>query len=137
MNNVVKYFLLIVLPATLLLLVSCEDTSTNTITDINKIVFPDSNISYNRTIQPLFNIGCATDGCHDVKTKASNLDLSTYQGIQQRFYDVVIVRDTSKSRLIWYIDGRLVSAQWHRPLNPNQIRGFKKWIMEGATDTIK
>ena len=139
MNNAVKYIFLIVLPVILVLFVSCEDTSTNTISDIDKIVFPESNISYNRIIQPLFNIGCATDGCHDVKTKASNLDLSAYVGIKQRFYDVVIVRDTSASRLIWSIEGRVGSAPMppQRPLTANQIRGFKKWIMEGATDTIK
>ncbi|MFA5832885.1 MAG: hypothetical protein WDA22_05330 [Bacteroidota bacterium] len=118
-------------------LLACEDASTNTISDINKIVFPDSKINYYKTIQPLFNIGCAVNGCHDVQTKESNLDLSDYLGIKQRFYDVVIVRDTVASRLIWYIDGRMASAQWHRPLNSNQVRGFKQWILEGATDTIK
>jgi hypothetical protein len=123
--------------AAALFLPACEDSSTNTVNDINKIVFPDSKISYYKTIQPLFNIGCAVTGCHDVQTKASSLDLSDYVGIKQRFYDVMIVRDTVASRLIWYIDGRLVSAQWHRPLNVNQIRGFKHWIMEGATDTIR
>lgn len=108
----------------------------NSVSDIEKIVFPDSKISYYRTIQPLFNIGCAVTECHDTHTKASNLDLSDYIGIKQRFYDVVRVRDTVNSRLIWYMDGRLISSQYHRPLNPNQIKGFKKWIMEGATDTI-
>lgn len=115
---------------------SCKDTVAGSVSNIDKITFPDSKISYKRTIQPLFNIGCAINGCHDLATKSSNLDLSDYVGIKQRFYDVVIVRDTVKSRLIWYIDGRLTSSQWHRLLNVNQIKGFKKWIMEGATDTI-
>ena len=116
------------------LMTACNDTSTNTVNDINKIVFPASKISYNATIQPLFNIGCALSDCHNTATKASNLDLSDYVGIKQRFYDVVIVKDTVSSRLIWYIDGRLISSQWHRPLNANQIRGFKQWILEDATD---
>lgn len=119
--------------------ISCEDTTTNSVSNIDKIVFPESNISYYRTIQPLFNIGCAIDGCHDVKTKASNLDLSDYLGLKQRFYDVVIVRDTSKSRLIWSIEGQFGTAAMppQRSLTANQVRGFKKWIMEGATDTIR
>ncbi len=118
---------------------SCEDTTTNSISNIDKIVFPESNISYYKTIQPLFNIGCATEGCHDLKTKASNLDLSDYLGLKQRFYDVVIVKDTSKSRLIWSIEGQYGTAPMppQRSLTVNQIRGFKKWIMEGATDTIR
>lgn len=132
-----KNLFIIALIGAAVFLLSCEDSSTNTISDINTIVFPDSKINYYKTIQPLFNIGCAVSGCHDLQTKESNLDLSDYLGIKQRFYDVVIVRDTVASRLVWYIDGRMSSAQWHRPLNSNQVRGFKKWIMEGATDTIK
>ncbi|MDP1678173.1 MAG: hypothetical protein Q8L88_15055 [Bacteroidota bacterium] len=116
--------------------ISCEDTITNSISNIDKIVFPESNIDYYKTIQPLFNIGCAIDGCHDVKTKASDLDLSSYESLMLRPL-VVLVQDTISSRLIWYIDGRLISTQWHRPLNSNQVHGFKIWIMEGATDTIK
>lgn len=136
MNRAGKFVYPVLLPLTLLLIASCEDSSTNNITDINTIVFPAANISYNKKIQPLFNIGCAVNGCHTAAEKASNLDLSDYLGIRQRFYDVVIVRDTIGSRLVWYVDGRSGSAQWHRPLNPNQVLGFKKWIMEGATDTI-
>ena len=116
---------------------SCEDL-TKPDDSLDKIVFPDKLISYNRHIQPVFNIACATAGCHDVGTKASNLDLTDYQGIKQRFYDVVIPGDTALSRLIWNIEGRPGSAPMppQRSLNMNQIRGFKQWIVEGATDTI-
>jgi len=136
-----KRFIILIfsIPVMVAMFISCEDTTTNSISNIDKIIFPESNISYYRTIQPLFNIGCAIDGCHDVKTKAGNLDLSDYLGLKQRFYDVVIVRDTSKSRLIWSIEGQLGTAPMppQRSLTANQIRGFKKWIMEGATDTIR
>lgn len=118
-------------------LTSCKDTSTDSITKIDDVVFPVSGINYYKTIQPLFNVGCAVNDCHTTKAKAGNLDLSDYLGLRQRFYDVVVVRDTVNSKLIWYIDGRQPSAQWHRPLNPNQVKGFKTWIMEGATDTIR
>ncbi|NUN70097.1 MAG: hypothetical protein HUU02_10350 [Bacteroidetes bacterium] len=130
----------LVLTGALMVLASagCEDTSTNSISDINAIVFPEKGVSYNRTIQPLLNIGCATSGCHDVKTKSGNLDLSDYLGFRQRFYDVVIKGDTINSRLIWSLEGRLnaVPMPPQKPLNANQIRGFKQWILEGATDTI-
>lgn len=116
----------------------CEDTTSGSISDINSIVFPASGVSYNRTIQPLLNIGCATSGCHDVKTKSGNLDLSDYLGFRQRFYDVVIKGDTLNSRLIWNLEGRVNAAPMppQKSLNANQIRGFKQWILEGATDTI-
>ncbi|MCK9410213.1 MAG: hypothetical protein M0R68_13885 [Bacteroidetes bacterium] len=111
----------------------CKDTTAGTVTNIDAIVFPASKVSYNTTIQPLFNIGCAMDDCHSAKSKKGNLDLSDYYGLKQRSYDVVIAYDTLGSKLIWYIDGRQPSAQWHRPLNPNHVQGFKTWIMEGAT----
>jgi hypothetical protein len=122
-----------------LIMTGCEDSSTDTITDINSIVFPSSGVSYNKTIQPLLNIGCATSGCHDVKTRSGNLDLSDYLGFRQRFYDVVVAGDTLNSRLIWNLEGRVGTAPMppSRPLNANQIRGFKQWILEGATDTIR
>lgn len=116
---------------------SCSDSS-NPVSKIEDIVFPEKNISYYRTIQPLFNIACTSSGCHDVASKAGNLDLTDYSGIKQRFYDVVIPRDTSLSRLIWNLEGRPGSSPMPptRPLTSNQLRGFKQWIMEGATDTI-
>lgn len=137
MNDAVRHGAVFIALSLMVLIAACKDTVAGTVTDLDKIEFPESKVSYNRTIQPLFNIGCAVNGCHDQTTKSSNLDLSDYIGIKQRFYDVVIVRDTVKSRLIWYIDGRLTSSQWHRPLNLNQVKGFKRWIMEGATDTIR
>ncbi len=116
---------------------SCK-SSTAPITKLSDIVFPDSDISYNRTIQPLFNIACATPGCHDAQTEAKNLDLTSYAALRLRFYDVVIPHDTINSRLVWSIEGRLGSVPMppSAALLPNQIRGLKKWIMEGATDTI-
>ncbi len=113
---------------------SCEDTTGNSISNIDKIVFPESNVDYNSTIQPLFNIGCINEGCHDVRTKASDLDLTSYESLMQRSYDVVIAKDTAKSRLIWRIEGQLGVNPMppQRSLTANQIRGFKIWIMEGA-----
>lgn len=129
---------LVFLIAGMILFSSCKDDS-NPVSKIEDVVFPETNISYYRHIQPLFNIACATSGCHDIQTKASNLDLSDYSGIKQRFYDVVIPGDTILSRLIWSIEGQAQVAAMppQGTLTRNQIRGFKQWIMEGATDTIR
>lgn len=129
---------IVLIVAGMLLVSSCKDDS-NPVSKIEDIVFPETDISYYRHIQPLFNIACATSGCHDLQTKASNLDLSDYSGIKQRFYDVVIPGDTALSRLIWSIEGQSQSVPMppQRSLTMNQIRGFKRWIMEGATDTIR
>lgn len=137
-SSIRKRLLLLSIVMIPIIVFSCKDDS-NPVSKIEDIIFPSSTISYYRHIQPLFNIACANSGCHDVKTKASNLDLSDYTGIKQRFYDVVIPRDTVLSRLIWSIEGRPEAARMppQGTLTLNQIRGFKQWIMEGATDTIR
>ena len=120
----------------LLGIASCKDSS-NPINKVDEIVFPDSNISYEKQIQPLFNIGCATASCHETATEQNkNLDLTSYSGLMRNF-GVVVSRDTSNSRLVWNIEGRPGSTLMppSKPLLSNQIRGIRKWIMEGAKDT--
>ena len=138
MKNIFEITLWIALPFSLAVISSCKDDS-NPVNKIEDIVFPEKNISYYRTIQPLFNIGCATDGCHDTKTKAGNLELSDYYGIRYGKPGVVTPYDTLTSRLIWSIEGSNGSFPMppQRLLTRNQIAGFKQWIMEGATDTLR
>jgi hypothetical protein len=115
---------------------SCRDTS-NPITKIDEIVFPDSNISYEKQVQPLFNVGCANATCHDRATEENkNLNLLSFEGVRANF-GVVIAGDTLNSRLIWSIEGRpgTVPMPPLKPLSQNQIRGLKIWILEGARDT--
>jgi hypothetical protein len=117
-------------------LVSCRDTS-NPVTKIDDIVFPDSNISYDRQVQPLFNVGCALAACHDRATDQNkNLDLTSFAGVWANF-GVVVAGDTSNSRLVWSIEGRpgTVPMPPSKPLTQNQIRGLKRWIFEGAKET--
>jgi hypothetical protein len=116
----------------MLVVMSCHDQKPS------EIVFPASGISYNRTVQPLFNLACNSSGCHEAATAAGGLDLSTYYGTRYSKSGVVIPYDTVSSRLIWSIEGRL-GTQPMPPggvLTTNQIQGLRKWIMEGATDSI-
>jgi hypothetical protein len=115
---------------------SCKNSS-NPVHNLDDIVFPDTGISYERQVQPLFNIGCAINGCHDATTKVNNLDLSDYYGTLYSKYGVVIPKDTTNSRLIWSIEGKNNATPMppYRSLNLNQINGLKRWILEGAKDT--
>jgi hypothetical protein len=122
-----------------LMLNACKDSS-NPITKPSDVVFPEKNISYNRHVQPLFNVACATTDCHDRQTRQSNVDLASYAGLKGSPYGIVIAKDTALSKLIWCIEGRPGSFPMPPPplpsLNTNQIQGLKCWIYEGATDTI-
>lgn len=119
------------------LLGSCKGD--NTVNSLDDIVFPDSKISYDRTVQPLFNIACSYTSCHDSRTAAGSLDLTSYSGVLQRSYDVFIPHDTTLSHLVWRIEGKygLPPMPPTRALTENQRRGLKQWIIEGATDTIR
>ncbi len=130
-----KIFLFLVLS---IFFFSCNDDE-NTINKIDDIIFPSSNISYYRHIQPLFDIGCAIQGCHDNTTKANGLELSSYYNVRYGKLGVVIPNDTINSRLLQRLEGRngLPPMPPSRALNANQLQGFRQWIMEGATDTIK
>ena len=117
-------FLLALLPA-------CEDDTSN---DVNDIVFPPSNVSYGKSVEPLFLRACALPGCHTADTRAGNLSLESYQ---DAFDDVgvIIPGDTLNSRLVWRIEGRGGGERMpllKPPLNANQINGLKRWILEGA-----
>jgi hypothetical protein len=113
--------------------IGCKDTIESP--DLDKIVFPSSNISYGNHVEPLFLNGCAFSGCHDSETKADGLSLETYQEALSTKPGTIIGRDTINSRLIWRIEGKFGLARMplDRPaLNSNQIAGLKKWILEGA-----
>lgn len=127
----------VVIVSAVLLDLSCSD-STNPVSKIEDVVFPAKNISYYRTIQPLFDIACATSGCHNSETQADGLDLTSFSLARYSKPLVIIPKDTTQSRLIWSIEGKPGSYPMppSRSLTLNQITGFKQWILEGATDTI-
>ena len=139
----------IALLASILLVVigfsACRDTS-NPVTKLEDIVFPDSNISYAKQVQPLFYAACATAACHDNARKGTaenggndNLDLTLYSGLFKADNTIITPPDTSNSILVWCIEWRPIVNIFPMPptkqLSQNQIRGIKKWISEGAKDT--
>ncbi len=117
----------------LFVLSSCKDTS-NSVSPIGDIVFPAMGISYEKLVQPLFNIGCATTSCHDSQDQTLNL---TSYGLWKLDPGVINAGDTTNSRFVWCIEAKPGSPPMPpaRPLVQNQIQGLKQWIHEGAKDT--
>jgi hypothetical protein len=117
-------------------IMSCKDEGTSTGT--GDIVFPDSNISYGRHVQPLFDRGCAFSGCHGADTYPERgYSLDTYQNARARA-GVIIPYDPSGSLLIQAVEGRAPNVRKMppntTPLNQNQINGLRRWILEGAVN---
>jgi hypothetical protein len=104
--------------------------------DINKIVFPDSNVSYSKHVEPLFLSVCAIPGgCHAGDEPAAGVNLETYNDAISKV-GIILRGDPENSRLIWAIEGRDPNVPRMPldlpPLNANQIKGLKTWIKEGA-----
>ena len=109
----------------------CKDTVTNS--DIDKVVIPDSNISYSKYIQPLFNVKCIS--CHGNGSTEGGVDLTSC-GQATADPSIVFPGEPENSKLVWAIEGNPVTTPMppigYPPLNQNQINGIKTWIKEGA-----
>ncbi len=99
-----------------------------------QIIFPNSNVSYTKQVQPLFDQDCSYYGCHDDQTAAGNVDLTSYTNLFSGQVGVVIPKDTVSSILIQVVEGKgyIMPPPPVPKLNSNQIHGLKIWIMEGA-----
>ncbi len=108
---------------------SCSDSL---VSDPDDIVFPDTNISYLRHVQPLFNLSCTLSGCHDRETAASNVNLSSYFDTMLR-PGLVIPGNPEASLLVQIFDGRIPHiASFQARVNDNHRRGITQWVREGA-----
>ena len=116
-----------------LLLLSCKDQTTQNHT--SNIVFPDSNVSFSKYVEPLFQETCLGGGCHGGSQPAANLDLETdmWHSLIDYTPQIVLVRNGNNSPLVKYLDGRLAPQMPLRsqPLTTNQINGVKKWSLRG------
>lgn len=108
---------------------ACND---DTVTNPDDIVFPAKDVSYAAHVQPIFNLRCATAGCHDDQSRAGELSLTSYVQLTAR-PGIVVAGNSKASVLAQKIDGRLPHINFVPVvLNQNQIDGIKRWIDEGA-----
>jgi hypothetical protein len=113
----------------------CDSTVAD---EIDSRIIPSSNVSYSQHLQPVFNIKCAVEGCHDVESRAGSLSLTSWSATTA---DITIVfpGEPKTSRLVWSIDPDYGSTTPMPPidsgiptLTDNQIEGIITWITEGA-----
>ena len=114
---------------------TCKDEVTGG--DGSSIVFPDSNVSYNDHVEPLFLSTCAIPGgCHAGDNPAGDLSLETYNDLSITIYRTYIPGDPDNSRLVRAIEGTEPGIPrmplGRPPLNNNQVKGIRTWIKEGA-----
>ncbi|MBS4027475.1 MAG: hypothetical protein KGZ58_02465 [Ignavibacteriales bacterium] len=109
------------------------------VTDDNpkNIVFPDSNVSFEQHVQPLFHRQCNTSGCHDRGTHdLRGFDLESYQGFMSATVQrqIVFSGAPDNSPLIQRVEGTIGRRMPlnRTPLNQNQLKGLRSWVADSA-----
>ena len=112
----------------------CKDSVTAA--NIDNRVMPQSNISFNVDLEPVFQLKCIGSGCHDDGSIAGGLSLTTC--VSAKSDPGAIAPFSSKtSRLVWAEEGQagiqpMPPVGVNKPFTSEQDRGLKKWIDEGA-----
>jgi len=85
--------------------------------------------SYFRDVRPLLQRSC--QGCHQPNLKSSNLDLTTYQGLQAGGQ-----RGPAAGLLVQFLTGAMKPQMplGMPPLAPEQIELVRSWVAAGAAD---
>ena len=133
--QILKNILPLLLLLYLISLAGCKDTVAGN-EDIDSIIIPNSNVSFSKYIFPVFNVKCATAGCHDDGSRAGDLSLTSWANATID-PSIIFPGKPDNSKLVWTIEGQAGIAPmppigFVRPLTPNQIKGIKIWISEGA-----
>jgi hypothetical protein len=131
----IYFYLLLFTAAGMVIYSGCDST---TVEAVDSKTIPSSNVSYVNHIQPVLNVKCAVEGCHDVEYRAGGLSLTTWTATTSD-PTVVFPGDPNTSKLVWAIDSKSGTTTPMPPINSgipaltsNQIQGIKTWIKEGA-----
>ncbi|MCX7937209.1 MAG: hypothetical protein N2971_05825 [Chlorobi bacterium] len=93
------------------------------------IVFPDSNVSYSRHVEPFLRLTCTFSGCHSASDR---IPLDSYVALFQT-PGLVIVGHPERSRLNQVLDGQLAHPPvFQHRITDNHRRGMAQWVREGA-----
>ena len=118
-----KIIYIVVLIISGIFISACDDTTTN----IDNEEIPDSNVSFSKHIQPIFNVKCV--GCHGVGSTEGEVDLTTWTGT----IAVVFPGEPDNSRLVWVIElNPGIPHPLFTYLTERQVKGVRTWIQEGA-----
>lgn len=112
-----------------LLYSGCDD---DLIDSPDQIVFPDTNVSYLRHVQPLFNVSCNFSGCHSLESRAGDLALISHFDVTLK-PGMVIAGEPDRSLLVQIVRGTSPHpASFQARVNQNHKDGIAQWVLEGA-----
>ena len=113
-----------------LIIASCDTGPTRP----GDVVFPDSNVSYSRHVQLLFDVGCNFSGCHNGTDRAGTLSLTSYFDLINK-PGVVVPGDSARSLLVQVVRERQPHTfSISGIVTDHQARGVAVWVEEGASN---
>ncbi|GBD06451.1 hypothetical protein HRbin21_00243 [bacterium HR21] len=96
------------------------------------VVFPDSNVSFRRHVQPFLRTSCAQIGCHSTQSRAGGVAMEEYAQLWER-PGLIVPGEPDQSVLQQILERRLPHQPDPSQLSTeNQRRGVRRWIAEGA-----
>lgn len=122
------------LTALIILIQSCDDTLVTN--DIDQRYIPDSNVSYSANLMPVFQLKCATSGCHNSESLAAGINMLDWNSFTIEPY--IIRGEPDISTMVLMVEGSIQPTMpppnyaSSIPFTADQIRGLKVWIKEGA-----
>ena len=131
--NKLQYLNVLIFIVSAFLFISCKDTITGD--QIDSVVIPSSNVSYQKYIQPVFNVKCIN--CHGNGAVDGGVNLTTWSNTTAD-PSVVFPGNPDNSSLVWSVQGRAGVSPMppldspYKPLTANQVNGVITWIKEGA-----
>jgi len=113
----------------LFIIAGCDDTLTS------DIEIPLEDVSYSKSIQPIFNLKCATSGCHSSSHMAGGYSMQSWSETNTIPY--ILEGDSENSKLYLIISGKIPPTMppinsSKLPLTDRERDGIKTWIDEGA-----
>ena len=106
----------------------------NLINNLDQVVFPDKNVSYQNHVQPFILLACAYQGCHSDETMAGGRSMTTYTALFETMnIGLINPGNPDGSVLIQMLEGKLPHnpyVYWN--VNDNHKKGMRQWIQEGA-----
>ncbi|TAE25389.1 MAG: hypothetical protein EAZ92_12300 [Candidatus Kapaibacterium sp.] len=114
---------------------ACSDTEI--ITRPEQVVFPSSQVTYQRHVKNFMAVTCAFPGCHSNASRAGGVILDAYFDMLYFSPGVVTPRNPDQSRIVQVIDPRfqlyaLHPISFQGRITQNHVSGIRTWIQEGA-----
>src|SRR5207244_13035882 len=105
-----KHFSTLALPPLLaLFLLTAIHCGTNDVTTPEEIIFPDTNVSFARHVQPFLTLSCNNAGCHDA-ARSDNGDVALTSWVNVRNIKVVNQPGDTNCGLVRVLYGKQIHS---------------------------